>query len=93
MANKMNEQNQELGKENVVNPTVEETTALVETNKEEKKAKIKAGVVKGLKIAGLIGGGFILGLICGKNSNKNEEEEYYYDSNEVEAEVEESVEE
>lgn len=68
---------------------VVETTDLEVANKEAKeakKAKIKGGIIKGLKIAGVALVGGIVGFICGKKSG--ESTEYYEEVESVESDVE-----
>ena len=75
------EQKQELLEQEVV---VNQTTELVEVKEETKKFKLSDKAKKGLKVAGVLGVGF-LGYLIGAKTSKNYD--YYDDSNILEGEV------
>ena len=78
-----NEKNQQL-LENEVVVNENETTAIVEVEK-NKKFKVPGKAKKALKVAGIaVAGGFLGYLLGAKASKKNE---YYDDSNVIDAEI------
>ena len=84
-------QTKQTKKEEVAVKEVVETKEIVETNVEDKaakKAKIKGGIIKGLKIAGIALGGAIVGFICGKKSGGNANYEYETVVEDVDSDVE-----
>lgn len=78
-----NEKNQEMLEEKVV-VKENQTTDLVEVNEEPKKFKLSNKAKKGLKVAGVLGVGFLGYLLGTKVGKKND---YYYDSDVIEGEI------